>query len=89
VKDEKKAWHARQENSASIGVEIEAYVGATGMTSDQENALIDLVKWLCGKHSIPLANVFPHRKFVSTECPGFIWPRNADFDAWKIEKGFK
>lgn len=89
VKDEKKAWHARQENSASIGIEIEAYVGATGMTDAQESALLSVIRWLCGKHSLPLVNVFMHRQFVSTECPGFIWPRQADFDRWKNEKGLK
>lgn len=89
VRDDATAWHAgdRPANLESIGIEIEAHAQATGMTPMQDAALVDLIKWICGKHQIAFSKIFLHRQIVKTECPGFVWPRDADWQQWRTERG--
>ena len=84
VREEDAAWHAgdRTTNHESIGIEIEAFATATGMTPAQDAAVASLVHWVCDRHSIPAERILLHRQVVKTECPGFVWPRDADFKAW-------
>jgi hypothetical protein len=82
---EKKAWHAGNGriNANSIGIEIEAYEGARGMTLAQEAVVVDWVLWLMQKYDIGVEDVGIHRWFRNTSCPGLIWPKDEDFLAWR------
>lgn len=93
VEEKNVAWHAgnRLMNGRSIGIEIVAYgaakdrSAAIGMTLAQEAVVIQLVKAVMAKYSIPLVNVIPHRKVRATECPSLVWKTDADFEKWKVE----
>jgi len=80
VPEHRKAWHARQENSRSIGIELEAYKGAEGMTQIQERMLTLLIADIKSRHSIN--RIIPHRAVVNTDCPKWIWPTDESFQAW-------
>jgi N-acetylmuramoyl-L-alanine amidase len=82
---EKKAWHAVQANSRSIGIELVAWNKEKGMTSQQEATLVSWLKWLMQEYGIKVEAVIAHREVVSTDCPGWIWPTGADLDKWKKE----
>lgn len=85
----KCAWHAgsREWNHRSIGIEIEDYDDAPGMTPAQEAKVIQWIKWLMQKYNIKPNNVRSHRSVCSgTDCPVLIWPKEADFIAWRKEK---
>jgi N-acetyl-anhydromuramyl-L-alanine amidase AmpD len=80
------AWHSgdRSVNHRSIGIEIEAGGGTgTGMTPSQEICVINAVRLLQKNYQISRAGVLPHRDIVATNCPGSIWPTDANFEAWK------
>lgn len=81
VEDRNCAWHAggRTANRRSIGIEIEAHKNAKGLTEAQKSALVRLCKWIIAEYSIELSDIHPHRHFNSTDCPGHIWPTDADF----------
>lgn len=81
VPEPKKAWHARQENSRSIGIEIEAHQGATGMTQVQNESLVDLISDIKSRHDIE--RIVCHRDVVNTDCPKWVWPNNDAFNRWK------
>lgn len=91
VDDTKCAWHAgnRPVNKKSIGIEIEAYASKQGFSPQQELAVLSLTRWLAAKYRIPASSIIAHRDVldVHTECPGFIWPTDKDFELWK-ERSF-
>jgi N-acetyl-anhydromuramyl-L-alanine amidase AmpD len=80
-----KAWHAgnAEWNACSIGIEIEAYEGAEGMTIAQEGKVIAWVKWMMQKYGIKADRIKIHRQVCSTDCPGFIWKTDAEFLTWR------
>ena len=76
-----KAWHARSANSRSVGIEIEAYAGAEGLTPNQEQRLIALIKHV--QWAVPtITKIEPHRKYSNTSCPVRIWPNDQVFYDW-------
>jgi N-acetylmuramoyl-L-alanine amidase len=85
VQDSETAWHSGNKtvNQQSIGIETVAWKAASGMTAKQEAALILLAKFVLEAYGISLSNVVPHRATKPTDCPGFIWPTDPDFDTWK------
>jgi len=87
VELDKNAWHAGVAawNRRSIGIELEATVENKGLTPEMEKTLIQLVKYLCSKFQI--AQILPHRRVNPTQCPGHIWPTDAEFDGF-IAKNF-
>lgn len=81
----KKAWHAGNSrvNACSIGIELEAYEGATGMTKEMDKACRTLVRWLMGIYQIDREDVGIHRWYRRTSCPGLIWPTDTEFKEWR------
>ncbi len=88
VDDSNTAWHSGNKlvNQQSIGIEIVAWKTAAGMTAAQEASLIALAKYVLDAYDIPLAAVVPHRSIVATDCPGWVWPTNAQLTTWKNAK---
>ncbi len=69
VKESDTAWHSRQVNPVSIGIEHEG-----GPTIEITNSVYDtsaeLIASIWKRHGIiPL---YPHNKFVATQCPGTL-----------------
>ena len=90
VKDEDRAWHAKDYNSRSIGIEHEATKTRRGFTDEMEKASIALIKYLMHKHNVGIDRVIPHRHDwngtnVKTDCPNLVWPTERNFDDWKEE----
>ena len=83
VQDKDTAWHAISYNHNSIGIEHEADEHNQGLTSLQEKASIELVKYLMYEYHINLENVKPHRDVVNTDCPKWLWKTDELFDKWK------
>lgn len=81
----RRAWHAGTANGDSIGIEIEATAAAKGMTSIQRDRLVEWVRYLMHRYSIPRSGIIPHRKVSSTSCPGLIWPTDAEFNKFVAE----
>lgn len=82
---DKKAWHAgnARVNATTIGIEVEAWDKAKGMTEIQEKVLIDWIKWFMQKYGFSSDRVITHRTIVSTDCPCWIFPTERDFSVWK------
>lgn len=72
VRDSDKAWHAKYENSDSIGIEFVALPGDR-LTPEQEKAGVNLIKWLMTEYKIPKEQVTGHRftphNRTRTDCP--------------------
>jgi len=62
--------HCPKHNSQP-GVEIE-HNGAEPMTPIQREAAIWLFAWLCREGSFAATQIFPHRQFFPTDCPGVL-----------------
>lgn len=92
VKDSDKAWHARQANRTSIGIEHVAKEGDR-LTEAQEKSSIHLIKWLMTEYKIPKENIKAHKQVLETSCPGNIFGDDLDdtslpkFKAW-VAKNF-
>jgi N-acetyl-anhydromuramyl-L-alanine amidase AmpD len=84
VNDSDTAWHSgnRDRNQRSVGIEVVAYATALGMTARQQTSLVLLGKYVLAAYSVPLSNVLPHRDIKPTDCPGWVWPTDAEFTAW-------
>lgn len=76
VKDEDKAWHARNANPESIGIEFAAAAGDR-MTPEQEGPACKLIHWLVETYSIPWTHINGHRYTPgnenATDCPGDLF----------------
>lgn len=80
VRTEDTAWHARQANPFSIGIEHSAAPGRLA-TDKTYNTSIELVASLCKQYGLdPNTAIVPHKEYVATACPGTI-----DLD--RIKKG--
>jgi hypothetical protein len=79
----KKAWHAMQANSGTIGIEMEADSGHKGLTPEQNLKLVKWVKWMMAHYGIQKDKIITHRTVVNTDCPKWIFPTEADFVKWK------
>jgi hypothetical protein len=59
-------------NSESIGIENEGlYTTATPPTA-LYNKLVDLCAYICDKYGLPANQIFGHRDFMATACPGNV-----------------
>lgn len=68
--------HTLGYNSDSIGVNLLYGTEDNVLTFASYKALIDLLAELCAKYSIPRGNIFGHRDFLATQCPGdFIYAK--------------
>ena len=88
VDDSNTAWHSgnRLVNQQSIGIEVVAWKAAQRMTTAQEGALIQLCRFVLDAYEVPAASFVPHRSVKPTDCPGWVWPTDADLEAWKAAK---
>lgn len=79
-----RAWHAgtKEWNDKSIGIELEAYAGAEGMTAAQEGKLLEWLRYLMAEYKINKENITIHRRIVETDCPSRVWPTDGLFDLW-------
>ncbi len=59
-------------NSESIGIENEGTYMTVGPTTALWNALVDHCAYLCQQYSIPATQIFGHRDYMSTSCPGDV-----------------
>ncbi len=87
VQDSQRAWHAGNSdvNARSIGIEHVADQDHLGLTPEQKQASIALVKFLMTHYQISLDNIKPHRdvSISGTDCPKWIWRQDGDFNEWK------
>ena len=82
----KKAWHAKQANSFTIGIEMEADSNNRGLTPEQNVVLVKWLTWMMRKYGISRDKIITHRTVVETDCPKWIFPTEADFVKWKATK---
>lgn len=73
VRDEDTAWHARQANPFSIGIEHSAQPGRDASAETLETSA-QLIASLAKKHSLTISEdtVKPHSFYVNTQCPGTL-----------------
>ena len=87
------AYHAgnKDMNHNSIGIEHEATDSLRGLTPEQEESSIGLMKYLMHTYDILADNIIAHRCVTNTDCPSLIFPLNAllnekDMDPGKLFK---
>lgn len=71
VGDENTAWHAKEANPFTIGIECEDY---EGLPFNGYNTLNELLRQKAAEHNIVLGTytIQPHKAYVNTECPGGV-----------------
>lgn len=74
VEDRDKAWHARDANPRSIGIEHVAVTGQR-MSMEQERSSVALIRWLMQEYGIKKRNITGHRFAPgnSTICPDHLF----------------
>jgi N-acetyl-anhydromuramyl-L-alanine amidase AmpD len=70
-------------NSRSIGIELCA-LPSQRLTSPQERALSQLLRYLSRRFQIPTENITAHRfTGANTSCPDSLWHTPAELERWK------
>lgn len=82
VPDNKVAWHVKAQNQGKIGIEIIATRPGHGMTTEQEQSLIKLSRYIITNYNITLNNVRGHNEFMATECPTWVFPTKQSLRDW-------
>jgi len=59
-------------NSESIGIENEGLYTSVSPPTALYNKLVDLCAYICDKYGLPASQIFGHRDFMATACPGNI-----------------
>ncbi|MCP3804468.1 N-acetylmuramoyl-L-alanine amidase [Allokutzneria sp. A3M-2-11 16] len=62
--------HTSGQNEVAFGIENEGLYTSVGPTAAQWNSLVQLCKHMCQKHGIATSQIFGHRDFNNTACPG-------------------
>ena len=62
--------HCLGQNGDSIGIENQGTYTTSTPTSAQWSALVGLLAYLCQTYKLPVSQIFGHRQYVSTSCPG-------------------
>ena len=62
--------HTRGQNYTSLGVGLAGNFDKELPTKEQVDALGKLLDRLCTEHTIPLGQIFPHRKYAEKTCYG-------------------
>lgn len=74
--DSQSGAHCYGYNSDSLGVNLLYGTADKALTDESYKALIKLLAELCAKYNIPRDNIFGHRDFLATQCPGdFIYAK--------------
>ena len=66
--------HTQNYNTGSIGVCFEGSYNSEQMPEAQLRSGQELVTYLCDKYNLLKANVYKHKDFNSTDCPGSNFP---------------
>jgi hypothetical protein len=91
VRDADKAWHAKNANAESIGIEHSAAQGDQ-MTPAQELASISLVRWLLSEYKLPKSAIHGHKytpeNAGTTNCPNHLFGADTEtaIDNWVRDK---
>jgi N-acetylmuramoyl-L-alanine amidase len=90
VEESRKAWHAGNHNSDSIGIENSADKDDK-LTASQETALVALLRDILIRNNLPWRCITAHRFTAGNEnhtnCPANLWPTKQALEEWK-EKHF-
>lgn len=62
--------HCEGFNDVSVGIENEGTYTSVVPPAAQYDALVRLCAWLCQQYGIPATELYGHRDFVNTSCPG-------------------
>jgi hypothetical protein len=91
VHDGDKAWHAKNANADSIGIEHSAAQGDQ-MTAPQEISSVALVRWLLSEYKLPKSAIHGHKytpeNAGTTDCPERLFglDTEAALDKWINDK---
>lgn len=66
--------HTANHNTGSLGICFEGAYNTETMNEIQIKAGQELITYLCDKHGLLKANVYKHKDFNSTDCPGANFP---------------
>ena len=66
--------HTQNYNTGSIGICFEGSYNSEQMPEAQLRSGQELVTYLCDKYNLLKANVYKHKDFNSTDCPGTNFP---------------
>lgn len=64
--------HCEGFNDVSVGIENEGTYMSAAPPSAQYSALVGMCAWLCQQYRIPATEIYGHRDFLSTDCPGDV-----------------
>jgi N-acetyl-anhydromuramyl-L-alanine amidase AmpD len=62
--------HCVGQNSVAIGIENEGTYTEEEPPDVQYAALLDLCVYICGQYGVPAREIYGHRDFNTTQCPG-------------------
>lgn len=66
--------HTGNHNTGSLGICFEGTFNTETMTETQIKSGQELITYLCDKYGLLKANVYKHKDFNSTDCPGNNFP---------------
>lgn len=75
--DDEEGAHTKGQNFSSIGICLEGNFSSHFPTSEQKEALGNLLVKLCDKYNLAAQDIYPHRKFAVKDCYGELLP-----DTW-------
>ncbi|MBB5234715.1 N-acetyl-anhydromuramyl-L-alanine amidase AmpD [Deinococcus budaensis] len=64
--------HCESFNDVSVGIENEGTYTSVSPPAAQYDALVRTCAWLCGQYGIPATEIYGHRDFLNTSCPGDV-----------------
>lgn len=65
-----RAAHCIGQNTVAIGIENEGTYTSQAPPAAQYAALADLCAYICGQYGLPASEIYGHRDFNATACPG-------------------
>ena len=64
--------HCEAFDDAALGIENEGTHMTVALPGGQSDVLVGLCAWLCGQYGIPATELYGHRDFNNTSCPGDV-----------------
>lgn len=64
--------HCEGFNDVSVGIENEGTYTSATLPAVQYDALVRMCAWLCQQYGIPATELYGHRDFLNTSCPGDV-----------------
>lgn len=64
--------HCEGFNDVSVGIENEGTYSSVSPPAAQYDALVRMCAWLCQQYAIPATEIYGHRDFLNTACPGDV-----------------